>query len=68
VAGVDENGNTGQLGGNYSVVVDEMIVGVKDGRAIDAQLAGDFENRSRTCAAGLLKRMNSYARPFSLRS
>jgi len=26
VTRIDENGNTGQLAGNYAIVVDEMIV------------------------------------------
>jgi len=61
VTSIDENGNTGQLACNHAIVVDEMIVRMKDIRAVDSQLPGDFQNYPRTGARGFLKRVDRYS-------
>jgi hypothetical protein len=58
VTSIDKNRNTGQLARNHSIVVDEMIVRMKDIGAIDSQLPGDLQNYPRTGSPGFLKRMD----------
>jgi len=64
---VHKNGNAGQLAGNDAIVVDEMIVRMKDVRAIDAQLPGDLENCPRTGASGFLESVDFDSGTLSLR-
>jgi hypothetical protein len=61
VTRIDENGNTGQLAGNYAIVVDEMIVRMEDIGAIDSQLSGDLKNYPRTGSPWFLKSVDFYS-------
>jgi hypothetical protein len=61
VTSVYQNGNTGEPTGNHGVVMDEMIVGMQDIRAIDSQLADDLPKCARVGSSRLVKGMDFYA-------
>jgi hypothetical protein len=53
--------NTGQQTGNDTIMMDEMIVRMKDIRAVNAQLPGDLQYSARAGPSRFLKRSDLYA-------
>jgi hypothetical protein len=68
VACIDKDGNPGKQAGNNPVMMDEMIMEVKDIGAIDSQLPGDFEGSRGVDSGGLFKRTDRYPQTFCFRS
>ena len=64
---IDENRNACEQAGCDTIMMNKMIVKVKDIRAIDSQLPGDLQNCPKMRASRFLKKTDLYTSALCLR-